>query len=404
MPQPKPVTKIELSDKHPRLRMFIVVTLIAIATAAIVYGTVNYFHSASGWQSISIKSGTDTTIAGEFDFEYLLGEGKSASYVERRKLIEIYSEAMLAADRIYDSENEFEGIANLCYLNQHVNEAVSVDSELYDALKILTENDVRAIFLAPLYRDYRSLFLSNNDEEAKQIDPTYDSEQADYATKICGFAKSADDISLEFGDNNKVTLKVSSEYMQYLNAVGIKCYVDMVWLKNAFVIDYVSDKLIEEGFVLGHIASYDGYFRNLDNSGSKYAYQILNRYNNVITPAADMIYDRAMAFVTFRNYPANSGDGMRFYIYEDNTIVTPYISGETGLCQSAINDLTLYSSEVGCVPLAIAASKAYIAENFDAERITYNYIFCEERVIKCNDKNVNISNVYDKNDIKYIYK
>lgn len=58
-------------------------------------------------------------------------------------------------------------------------------------------------------------------------------------------------------------LEVSEEYQNWMAENGYETYLDFYWMKNAFIVDYLADLMIENGYIRGAISSYDGFNRNL---------------------------------------------------------------------------------------------------------------------------------------------
>ena len=52
----------------------------------------------------------------------------------------------------------FDGVKNLYYINQHPNEEIEVEEVLYQAFSLLEKYGNRAIYLAPVYIQYKNLF------------------------------------------------------------------------------------------------------------------------------------------------------------------------------------------------------------------------------------------------------
>ena len=56
LPHVRPVQRIELSESHVKLRMILIVVLLAIATVAIVIGLSSALKTEPGWQEIRVAS------------------------------------------------------------------------------------------------------------------------------------------------------------------------------------------------------------------------------------------------------------------------------------------------------------------------------------------------------------
>lgn len=401
--RPKPVTKIELTNKHPRIRMFIVVTLVIIGVAALTYGAVTYFRGENGWHTIALSSSSESTISEEITLEYYLGAKGNTAYAERRELTKLYSDALWAAEKLFDTQKGYIDVNNVYYLNRHANEATEVPAELYKVLEMLAKYNDRHIFLGPLYGDYNALMFSKTDEEAMEYDPAHNADQADFVKQIAAFASDENRVSIELLADNKVRLNVSAEYMAYAKDMGVENFIDFYWMKNAFIVDMIADTLKEAGYTHGFISSYDGYLRNIDDRNQQYAYQLIDRQENVVSHAGELMYSKPMAAVMFKNYRLNSMDGMHYYEYADGTIKHVYLDVSDGLCKSSINDLVLYSYSKSCAELMLAGAGAFIADSFDIGKITSSdlfYVYYDNYDIIVNDKACEIRNIGEKYSLR----
>lgn len=99
-------------------------------------------------------------------------------------------------------------------------------------------------------------------------------------------------------------------------------------MKNAFITDYVADVMIDNGYTLGSLTSYDGFTRNLDqtsaitklNAGpdtsgtaeenADYSFNLYDRQGNIIYPAGVMHYDGAESIVSLHNYPMSDKENI----------------------------------------------------------------------------------------------
>lgn len=178
-------------------------------------------------------------------------------------------------------------------------------------------------------------------------------------------------------------------------------------MKNAFIVDYLADLMIENGYIRGAISSYDGFNRNLDEREQSYSFNILDRVGQDIYPAAVMEYNGPESIVYLRNYPVSDQDQAHYYEMKSGEIRTAYIDGKDGLSRTVRNDLVAYSSEKGCAEVLLTMIPVYISDSFDASALEkwtadgiYS-IYCEKRVIHYNDEKLTLKQLYQKDDLVY---
>ena len=73
--QPKPVQKVQLSEKNVGRRIVLVVLFLAIGSGFLVYGFMNFLRGDSGWREISVKAGSELNCSEDFTLKYNVGAG-----------------------------------------------------------------------------------------------------------------------------------------------------------------------------------------------------------------------------------------------------------------------------------------------------------------------------------------
>ena len=355
--QPKPVQKVQLSEKNVGRRIVLVILFLAIGSGFLVYGFMNFLRGDSGWREISVKAGSELNCSEDFTLKYNVGAGGVSAGGEAKALSLIYTNAAVKGYRLFNIDESFDDVTNLYDINQHPNEVMTVDPVLYDALKKVSDANCREIYLGPLYASLENLCMSNDDA-------------AEEAAAVAAFAQNPDDISMEFPGENQVCLHVSDAYQAYAAEMGYTAYLDFFWMKNAFLIDYLADTIRGEGYQLGIISSKDGFVRCLDETGEKeYQYPLYHLSGNEIQSHGTMTYEGPKSIVFFHAYQAGSPDTYRYYQYQDGTMRTPYLSASDGKDHTAASELLVYSGEYGCADTLLAALSDYQAESLSGESL-----------------------------------
>lgn len=368
--RPKPVQKVQLSEKNVGRRIVLVVLFLAIGSGFLVYGFMNFLCGDSGWREISVKADADLNCSEDFTLKYNVGAGGVSAGGEAKALSLIYTDAAVKGYRLFNVDESFDDLTNLYDINHHPNEVLTVDPALYDALKKASDANCREIYLGPLYASLENLCMSNDDVVAAQFDPEKNDDAAAETAAVAAFAQNPDDISLEFPGENQVCLHVSDAYQAYAAEMGYTAYVDFFWMKNAFLIDYLADTIRGGGYQLGIISSKDGFVRCLDETGEKeYQYPLYHLSGNEIQSHGTMTYEGPKNIVFFHAYQAGSPDTYRYYQYQDKTMCTPYLSAADGKDHTAASELIAYSGEYGCADTLLAAFSDYQAESLSRESL-----------------------------------
>lgn len=363
------VEKIEVSDSHVKGRLAATVILLVAGVAFISFSLVNFLSADAGWQEIEVTAAGEFHCGGDFTLLYELGKEEVSANTESKALTALYSDAAKTAYEIFNADVEIDGIANLWYINHHPNEKIPVDAALYNALSQMCEDEGRWIYLGPAYSVYDNLFYMTSPDDAADFDPHLNPYIEKLFQNISEFAGDPEAVNLELLDGNVVKLNVSNEYLDFAAEEELEDFIDFYWLKNAFIADYISDRLVEEGYTHGVISSYDGFVRCFDRSETVFSLQLYHKEGDTPTVVSVLEYSGPQSFVTFKTYPLNAFDFRHYLIFSDGSVRTPYLSSEDGLDRCSIEELTAYSSNAGCAETALKTAPIYISDQFQVSAL-----------------------------------
>lgn len=408
-PHVKPVIRLELEDGKTRSRVILVLVLLAIGAIALIYGLFGLLNTQPGWQAIEASS-TQRNCSQDFVINYDFSDVGGAASAQYKQLSELYGEASERAFQVFTPDEQPEGVHNLRYLNDHLNEAVTVDEILYDALSLVHEYGNRAIYLAPVYVEYNRIFYSESEAQAIAADPGQNPEQMRYITELAAYANDPDMIDIELLDENQVCLHVSDTYLAFTEENEIETVVDFGWMKNAFIADYLAEVMTENGFSSGYLSSYDGFTRNLDRRDTSYSVNLFDRMDQSIHLAAVMEYDTPMSIVFLRDYPMYDVDRWSYYSFSDGRIATPFIDPKDGVNKCSIDSLVCYSGEASCGEILLQMFPVFVADAFSEEQLLMLEIdgiyslWCESAAVFHNEKDARLVLQPEKSGIPYTVK
>ncbi len=363
-PGVKPVQKIELSEKSPKKRLIIVISLIAFALLMFGIAIVSALSVPAGWSKIEPAYSSADTVAVDLVFSYNLGASGAKPKTEYRELSRLYASLCNSAYTLFDAEREFENVKNPYYISKHIGEEITVNPALYEAFLLLERFESRQLYAAPYYDQYRNLFSMTEDGLAVQYDPYKDAELAQYYSQIAVFVNDGDHINLELLGDNKVRLTVSPEYQSFANEHGIERFIDFYWMKNAFAVDFIADALEENGYVNGYISSRDGFTRNLDPGETVYSMTLPSRHEGETYAGARYDYKGKNSVVFLRSYSVDEGDTI-YYTYQNGEVRNAYIDIADGLCRTSLDGLVGYSKDQGCAEVLLGMLPTFIADEPD---------------------------------------
>lgn len=400
------VQHIELSEKHKKVRLVLICVLIVIAAAAFTTALMSYLNGDPGWRTIEVST-SEVNCADDFIFNYYFPDTGRAAAAATKQITSLYTEAAEKAYWLFSADETKDDLVNVCYINRHPNEVLTVDPVLYDAFALLEGSGSRHLYLAGIYTEYDNLFFSESDAQAAYRDPVLDEETEDYVNQILAFVNDPAQVSLELLGDDQLRLNVSAEYLAFAEEYEIDGFIDFHWMSNAFITDYFADVMTEAGYTDGYFASFDGFTRNLHNAEESYSLNIFDLVDNGIYLAGRMEYTRPMSIVYLRGYPISQSDSWHYYAYADGRIVTSYIDPTDGLSRTAADTLVSYSGTDSCARILVRLLPVYIAGELDtaplqtmAEDEIYS-IWCRDQVIYYNDASLQLYDLLDDDGLRY---
>lgn len=386
-PNVQPVSKIEISDKNKKIRMILIVVLLAIGVVSIGIGVASLLGTEPGWETVEASS-AELNCSKDFVFQYCYGQTEEAGAAEKKRLAEVYTEATENAYRIFLDE-----VNGIC---QNPGVPVTVDPALYEALGLIQKYENRCLYLGPVYVEYDRMFHSESEAEAASYDPGQNRELTDYISRIAAFANDPQSIDLVLLDHSQVMLQLSDAYQSFAEEYEITEFLDFGWMRNAFIADYLAQTLAQAGFTNGYLASYDGFTRNLDTRGEPFSFNLFDRLEDDINLPAVMEYSRPTSLVFLRNYPMSDRDSYHYYSFPDGRIATAFLDPADGMSKSATDNLVGCSENLSCSEILLQLAPVYLAQELDTQSLValenrgITSVWFEDRVLYCTNQNLQI--------------
>ena len=356
---PKPV--IEVEQKPGKRR--VILLIICLSVAAIALGTWLYdvVTVDPGWYTISAET-TEGNCGNEFAFSYDVGASGKNAKDEKKAVTEVYTTACKEAYDLFTWDVEQPEEGGIRYLSDHPNQVVTVDSRLYAALDLAKDN--RLLYMGPVTAEYSRIFQYEEEYLAAQCDPAQNPEVMAYITELVSFVNAAEHIRLELLGNDQVTLHISEEYLTFAKENGVEAFLDLGWMKNAFVADFLADALAEKGFTQGYLVSFDGFGCYL---GGEYTLSLSDRVGYEIYRPATYPVKGTTRTVSFRNYPLqeNGMDTWRYFAFSNGRIASVYVDPADGICKSATDNLVCYSKSASCAEMVLSCAPLFLTEQLD---------------------------------------
>lgn len=402
----KPVFReIFLSDENRKLRIILLCVFLGIGVVAIGTGISDFLNVDPGWQEVEVLA-DGVNCGDDFTLQYYFTDSGAAATGIQKDLVRIYSDASHKAFQLFTPDQAVEGMNNIYAINHNPNKELTVDPVLYNAFALMEEYGNRNLFLGPVYQMYDNIFFSQSADDAAYWDPERDADSAAFLQQVLAFAQDPQAISIKLLGDNRVTLQVSQEYLDFAQENEIDTLVDFHWMTNAFIIDYFADLLLEKNYTQGFLVSNDGFTRNL-STGTEFSFNLLDKQDKTVYPAGTMVYDRPTNFVFLRSFTLTQDDSTRYFTYEDGTTVTSYVDLSDGMDKSATSQLVAYSEESSCARILLEVCPIYVTDTLDtaalkalAQKQIYT-IWGEDFTLLHTQKDIRIPKILDDGTVRY---
>lgn len=399
--QPKPVERVEVHEGNVKARIIFLILAILIAVIAFSFAIGSATKVDAGWREIEADT-AEMNCSQDFEFNYYLGGSGISATAEIKAIVNLYTQAAETAYRVFNTQEVFEGMNNLFFLNRNINTPVQVDPLLYQAFELIARLESRYVYLAPAYAEYHSLFYCNDDWETAGYDPYQNADMADYFQQVADFAREPASVNVELMGNNTLQLNVSPAYADFAKEYGVVNYVDFYWMKNAFIIDYMAQVLEDNGYNRGAISSYDGFVRTLGAEQLSYSFNLYDLLKEgTACQAARLTYTGGTSLVHLHSFPLNAEKEAYYYQFGDGTVRTAYADLADGKSRSAVPVMIATSRTMGCAETLLRLLPCYIADTLDAaalqtlpEEGVYP-LYCQDRRIITTSPDVQVDDVLD---------
>ncbi len=399
--------KVQLSSAHSWWKLSLALLFLGIGVVAFVHGFMQLLSAESGWRQIEAASGQEVSCAQDFVLDYDLGAGETSATVENKAISRLYGQACVDALQLFSNSGQWPERHNIRYLNEHPNETVTVEPGLYKALETLAASGDRTVYLGPIYELYNNIFSCQDDVLTAELDPRQDEDTRQYFADCAAFADDPAAISLEMLGEGQVRLNVSEAYMDFAREQQIESFVDLCWMENAFIIDYLADVLTENGYINGVLSSYDGFLRALGGASEQFGTGLYDLADGQSIPAASLSFGGEMSMVYLHGHPLGEQDSRYYYEFADGRVCTAYLDPADGLCKNAVEALVGFSRSGGCAETLLRLIPVYVADKFRADALDdlaaegIYTAFCQDRQVLCNAPDVTVSGLYDADGVRY---
>jgi len=407
-PYVRPIQRVELSESNVKIRMILIVVLLAIASVSIVVGLSSALKTEPDWQRVEAQA-KKINCSADFILNYDFTDAGSEASSRFKALTNLYSEACEDAYRIFTLDMTGGETANMHDLNRHPNETVTVDPALYHALSLVQKYQNRGLYLAPVYVEYDHIFKAETEVEAASYDPVQNPELVSDLALLASYGNDPDMIDIQLLGNNQVKLVVAEEYLSFIKSCEIEKLIDFGWMKNAFIADFLAQVLLDNGFTDGYLVSFDGFTRNLDTRGNTYSFNVFNRQGSDIYNPAVMTYAAPASIVFLRDYPMTQSDAWQYYAFPNGRIANMLIDPADGMNKASVDSLVSYGKQQGCAEVLLQMIPVFIADEFASSAVQnltgegIHSVWCEGQSLCYTDEQLQIE-LQPQEDLTYVVK
>lgn len=394
MREPRPVTRVELSEKNKNLRLIAAIMLLVIGVLGITVGIMSLLNQETGWQSVQVTT-QERNCSESFLLQYhFAGSGADATAVNN-KLQKTYGDASVKAYQLFTPDEAITNVNNVYYVNHHPNEIITVDPVLYAAFEKLEGTPY--LYLGPAYSYYCSIIFNTEEILIPEMDPRTSAEGKAFVERIAEFAADRNEVKLELLGDNQVKLHVSEAYLAFAQDEEIENFIDFGYMTNAFIIDYLAQVLMDADLTDGYLVSADGYTRNLV-ADEKFGFNIFDREGNTVYPAGAMEYYGPMSIVFLKDYPTAKSD--MNYRANGDRFIHLFTDPADGMYRTSVENLVSYSYDLGCADVLLKMLPSYVGDSFSLPEGVFS-VWCEGERIYYNDDQISFTGLLRGEEMNY---
>ena len=359
--------EININKKNLIIRSIIAFAALFLAVILLTNSCSKYLNRSEylsiDYPEIADLNGDKHTLFNEeisINYYYNLEKEQDTKSNINKKIKEVLNDNLVHTYQLLDANNKYaengNEMHNLCYINEHPNEWISVNGELYNLLLTANtlSNDTEGVyspFSGVLYQNWNELFLTESvSKYTPSNDPAFSEIMSDTIDRI---VKAINDptTNFEFNENNnQVKFNVSESNKRYVK-------LNLGLLSHAYMIDKLEPLLIEKGLNSGMITSTTGIAVSLGSDLQDGYSQINSTSYQTIYNGNKVVFDysfffngrvRCMMFNAFNNFSFNSLSEKNYYYFENSEGVqmrSLILNSKTGYSDNRIHSTFTFSIE-----------------------------------------------------------
>ncbi|MCI9225767.1 MAG: hypothetical protein HFE91_09895 [Acutalibacter sp.] len=330
------VKRVELNETHIGRKFIAFVLCLALGLSALGFGIYSLLTTEPGWVKIEASS-TEARCAADFNFQYYFQKDATA---QRKALTTLYTKECMRLTKLLDTTESYEDSpGNLHDINTHPNEEIEADPLLYKVLEFLMGRGDVTMYQGLLNAYSLNLYYDGDGE-----DPFAS------RTELADIALDRTALNLQLLGENTLKLEVSAGCEALAAELGLDCYLDLGWLKNAFILDSLVETLGSRGFTDGIISSRDGFVRSLGGEVGTVGLSLYKWEKDTAVETGREELSTPVNAASLTCFPLPGDDGRAFV---SQNALRAQLPGE--YAKAPAETLLLTSEDKGCLELALEA-------------------------------------------------
>ena len=360
---------ILVSTSHVKLRVIAFVVALAVAVGAFALAAVSLGKQETGYYEITGNADAEALLyANGVTFQYFF-EGKSSDIKQLRKQVQgAYSDALSRIYKTLDPTTQYDGYANLAYLNAHPGEEVEVSAELYEILAdalARTQEDVYSLYAGPVTAMWDEIRIL---EEPAEFDPLFNEDSRERIAAAAALTDDREAICLHLVDPSRhtVRLELGESYRAFAQQYDYTgAALDLNTLRDAYTLQWLSEALTEAGYTRGVISAKSGVTVSLadDPEGAYRVYGYVGQPDPIAAAIGEVGKKPDSAYCAWTSFPLTAGSYEHYILQGENgeTVYRhpyPCVDGTFSLCVASV---ACCVDQADPVAVACAAMKLYRA-------------------------------------------
>ncbi len=362
----------KIFTKKVIIRLVILILLIVVAAGSFAFAMMSN-NNKGGWEQISFSA--DSIYNDNLVFNYYMDNDDDLSIIEKRRAItSIYVDTVYSCYRLFDEYELEDALFNIAYINNNPNQDIVVSSLLYETLKDAydkSSNDSYSVFGGGINYFWNDLFITHQlNDNSLEFDPVNNMLEKVKLQVLTDNANDRSKCDIIFKPDNTIYFQLDTSLEAYDYPI-----IDLGVLKDAYILELLKDRLLEQGLDKGYISNTTGITMILGGNISEtnnYLVGYLDNYKDNYVRGLNYYVNDYSVIVNMTSF-AISNNTYSYSINDETRCI--YNNHKTGYYNGKFDSLSVSSSSEAVSDIVLYSLSTFSVSEYTFDTDKYNIIY-----------------------------